>query len=129
VYGVVVEEASREGEVAGSNHGSRGASRLYAKKCGVPLLYNFCLLFILSRFRKSAMLASAYVTRQHCGSGVARGHPPTKIVICAGTKLLAGVAPASTNAFWAPVKIVSGLVHGINSNLIYLAGSIISHST
>jgi hypothetical protein len=33
VCGVVVEEASREVEVTGSNHGNRGASRLYAKKC------------------------------------------------------------------------------------------------
>jgi hypothetical protein len=31
VCGVVVEEALREGEVAGSNHGSRGAPRLYAE--------------------------------------------------------------------------------------------------
>jgi hypothetical protein len=29
----VVEEASREVEVMGSNHGNRGVSRLYAKKC------------------------------------------------------------------------------------------------
>jgi hypothetical protein len=28
----VVEEASREVEVTGSNHGNRGVSRLYAKK-------------------------------------------------------------------------------------------------
>jgi hypothetical protein len=33
VCGVVVEEASREVEVTGSNHGNREASRLYAKKC------------------------------------------------------------------------------------------------
>jgi hypothetical protein len=33
VCGVVVEEASREVEVTGSNHGNRGASRFYAKKC------------------------------------------------------------------------------------------------
>jgi predicted alternative tryptophan synthase beta-subunit len=33
VCGVVVEEVSREVEVTGSNHGNRGASRLYAKKC------------------------------------------------------------------------------------------------
>jgi hypothetical protein len=33
VCGVVVEEASHEEEVTSSNHGSRGASRLYAKKC------------------------------------------------------------------------------------------------
>jgi hypothetical protein len=33
MYGVVVEEASREGEVTGLNHGSRGTSRHYAKKC------------------------------------------------------------------------------------------------
>jgi hypothetical protein len=58
------------------------------------------------------MLAGAYVTRQHCSSGVAGGYPPAKIVICAGTRLLAGVAPVSTNAFWPPVKIVSGIVKG-----------------
>jgi hypothetical protein len=33
VCGVVVEEASREVEVTGSNHGNRVPSRLYAKKC------------------------------------------------------------------------------------------------
>jgi hypothetical protein len=33
VCGVVVEEASREVEVTGSNHGNHGASRLYTKKC------------------------------------------------------------------------------------------------
>jgi hypothetical protein len=33
VCGVVAEEVSREVEVTGSNHGNRGASRLYAKKC------------------------------------------------------------------------------------------------
>jgi hypothetical protein len=33
VCGVVVEEASREVEVTGSNHSNCGASRLYAKKC------------------------------------------------------------------------------------------------
>jgi hypothetical protein len=33
VCGVAVEEASREVEVTGSNHGNRVASRLYAKKC------------------------------------------------------------------------------------------------
>jgi hypothetical protein len=56
--GVVVEDASREGEVTGSNHGSRGASRLYAEKCatwwrgtggwlagGVPLLNNFFAIY------------------------------------------------------------------------------------
>jgi hypothetical protein len=32
-------------------------------------------------------------------SGLASGHPPAKIVICAGTRLLAGVAPASTKEF------------------------------
>jgi hypothetical protein len=32
VCGVVIEEASREGEVTGSNHDSRVVSRLYAKK-------------------------------------------------------------------------------------------------
>jgi hypothetical protein len=117
VCGVVVEEALREGEVTGSNHGNRGASRLYTKKCatcdlfsGVPLLNKFYLLFISSWFRKSTMLAGAYITRQHCGSGVAGGNPPAKIAICAGTRLLACVTPASTNAFWPPVKIVSGLV-------------------
>jgi hypothetical protein len=31
--GVVVEEASHEVEVTGSNHGNRRASRLYVKKC------------------------------------------------------------------------------------------------
>jgi hypothetical protein len=51
VCGVVVEEASREVEVTGSNHGNRGASRLYAKKCvgGWPvgsLLYKKNFLFI-----------------------------------------------------------------------------------
>jgi hypothetical protein len=51
---------------------------------GVPLLNNF-LLFISIRFRKSTMLAGAYVTRQHCGSGVAGGHPPAKIAISADT--------------------------------------------
>jgi hypothetical protein len=39
--------------------------------------------------------------------------PASKIAICAGTRLLAGVAPTSTNAFWPPVKIVSGLVSGL----------------
>jgi hypothetical protein len=34
VCGVVVEEASREGEVTGSNHSNRGASRLYAGRVG-----------------------------------------------------------------------------------------------
>jgi hypothetical protein len=52
------------------------------------------------------MLAGA----QHCGSEVAGGHPPAKIAICAGTRLLVGVASASTNVFWPPVKIVFGLV-------------------
>jgi hypothetical protein len=33
VCGVVVEEASREVKVTSSNHGNRGASRLYANKC------------------------------------------------------------------------------------------------
>jgi hypothetical protein len=42
------------------------------------------------------VLADAYVTRQHCGSGVAGGHPPAKIAICAGTRLL---AVASKNRF------------------------------
>jgi hypothetical protein len=56
------------------------------------------------------MLAGAYVTLQHCGSGVAGGHPPAKIAISPGTRLLAGVAPASTNAFYLSVQIVSGLV-------------------
>jgi hypothetical protein len=45
------------------------------------------------------MLAGAYVTRQHCASGVAGRHPPAKIAISPGTRLLAGVAPASTNVF------------------------------
>jgi hypothetical protein len=62
----------------------------------------------------------AYVTRQHCGSGVAGGHPPAKIAICAGTRLLAGVAPASTNAFWPPVKIVSDLVCSTKFQSMYL---------
>jgi hypothetical protein len=57
------------------------------------------LLFISSQFRKSTVLAGAYVTCQHCGSGVVGGHPPAKIAICAGTRLLAGVVPAITNAF------------------------------
>jgi hypothetical protein len=50
------------------------------------------------------VLEGAYVARQHCGSGVVGGHPPAKIAICAGTRLLAGVAPASTNAKTIPVK-------------------------
>jgi hypothetical protein len=33
VCGVAVEEASREVEVTGSNHGKRRASRLHVKKC------------------------------------------------------------------------------------------------
>jgi hypothetical protein len=36
---------------------------------GVPLLNKFFLLFISSRFRKTTMLAGAYVTRQHCAQG------------------------------------------------------------
>jgi hypothetical protein len=44
-------------------------------------------------------LAGAYVTRQHCGSGVAGGHPLAKIAISVGTRLLAGVTSASTNVF------------------------------
>jgi hypothetical protein len=58
------------------------------------------------------VLEGAYVARQHCGSGVVGGHPPAKIAICAGTRLLASVAPASTNAFYPPVQIVFGLVKG-----------------
>jgi hypothetical protein len=44
VCGVVVEEASRKGEVTGSNHGSRGACATLREKMrdllanGVPLL-------------------------------------------------------------------------------------------
>jgi hypothetical protein len=57
------------------------------------------LLFVSSRFQKSTVLAGAYVTHQHCGSGVAGGHPLAKIAISTGTRLLAGIAPTSTNAF------------------------------
>jgi hypothetical protein len=119
VCGVVVEEPSCEGEVTGLNHGSHGVMRLYVTcekmtcgwlATGVPLLNKIFMLFISSRFQKSTMLAGAYVTRQHCGSRVAGGHPPAKIDICAGTRLLGGVAPTNTNAFWPPVKIISGLV-------------------
>jgi hypothetical protein len=57
------------------------------------------LLFVSRLFRKSTVLAGAYVTYQHCGLGVAGGHPLAKIAISPGTRLLAGVALASTNAF------------------------------
>jgi hypothetical protein len=84
-------------EPISKNHGRRGTGEWLAS--GVPLLNKFFLLFISSRFRKSTVVAGAYVTRQHCGSGLAGGHPPAKIVICVGTRLLAGVALAGTNAF------------------------------
>jgi hypothetical protein len=62
---------------------------------GVPLL-NIFLLFISSRFRKSTVLAGAYVARHYCGSGVAGGHPPT-------TRQHKCVLAASSNRFWPSV--------------------------
>jgi hypothetical protein len=64
----------------------------------VALLSNFfCYLFPADS--KTTVLAGTYVTRQHCGSGMAGGHSPAKIANSTGTRLLACVAPTSTNAF------------------------------
>jgi hypothetical protein len=75
VCGVVVEEASREVEVTGSNHNNRGASRLYAKKCAthdlmtgtVPIKESF-FLFIFGFYvltQKTSVLAGDLSARQH----------------------------------------------------------------
>ena len=36
--------------------------------------------------------------------------PPAQIAICAGTRVLAGISPTSTDMIWPPQQIVSGLV-------------------
>jgi hypothetical protein len=95
VCGVVVEEASREGEVTGFEPQQPWSVASLRKKCATY----WWVAGWSSRFQKSTVLAGTYVTRQHCGSGAAGRHPPAKIAICAGTILLAGVAPVSTNAF------------------------------
>jgi hypothetical protein len=86
----VVEEASREVEVTGSNHGNRGASRLYAKKCATcqwglsykkeffsvyfrflradPENLSLAFLFIFGFYvltRKTSVLAGDLSARQH----------------------------------------------------------------
>jgi hypothetical protein len=72
VCGVAVEEASREVEVTGSNHGKRGASRLHVKKCatgqwGLSYKKSF-FLFIFGFYvltRKTLVLAGDLSARQH----------------------------------------------------------------
>jgi hypothetical protein len=70
----VVEEASREVEVTGSNHGNRVASRLYAKKCATcdlrqwGLSYIKKIMFIFGFYvltRKTSVLAGDLSARQH----------------------------------------------------------------
>jgi len=43
-------------------------------------------------------------------SVLAGGRPPAQLPICAGTRLLAGAIPASTDGIWPPAQIVTGLV-------------------
>jgi len=59
------------------------------------------------------VLAGHYVPRQHRWQSVLAGGlscPPAHIAICAGTRVLAGVSPTSTDMIWPPRQIVSGLV-------------------
>jgi hypothetical protein len=112
VCGVVVEEASSEGEVTGLNHGSREASRLYTKKCvtcdlmtgdmwvvgwwGSSLI--FCYLF-WADFENPHCWRAPMSPASTVVSLLAGGHPPAKIAISLSTRLLAGVAPTSTKVF------------------------------
>jgi hypothetical protein len=65
---------------------------------GVPLLNNFFAIYF-EPISKNHYAGERLCHPPALWSGVAGGHPPAKIAICAGTRLLAGVAPASTKAF------------------------------
>jgi hypothetical protein len=71
VCGVVVEEASREVEVTGSNHGNRGASLTGTGgwlASGVSPIKKVFFLFIFGFYvltRKTSVLAGDLSARQH----------------------------------------------------------------
>jgi hypothetical protein len=112
----------RRGRVA--NHGNRGASRLYAKKCvtcdgdgwlagrwGLSYKKSFSVYFRFLSTDPENLSVGGWLKRSPALGLYASGRTTASTeTICAGTRSLAGAPPASKDPFYPPAQIICGLV-------------------